>query len=133
MGRYNSVNGVPSCANTDILTTKARLEWGFEGYITSDWYEAVPGVVCVPEDGLSRSCRSMFTFPWVDVRMDVLVWLSGAVSDVINTHHYTNTSDETCLAVLQAGMVRVHATFVAYKELPVPPQAVFCVLATHAV
>jgi hypothetical protein len=35
--RYNSVNGIPSCANGDILTTKARLEWGFEGYITSDW------------------------------------------------------------------------------------------------
>jgi hypothetical protein len=32
---------------------------------------------------------------------------SGAVADVINTHHYTNTSDETCLVVLQAGMVCV--------------------------
>jgi beta-glucosidase-like glycosyl hydrolase len=35
--RYNAVNGVPSCANADIMTTKARQEWGFQGYITSDW------------------------------------------------------------------------------------------------
>jgi hypothetical protein len=34
--RYNAVNGVPSCANLDIMTTKARDEWGFYGYITSD-------------------------------------------------------------------------------------------------
>ncbi len=31
--RYNAENGVPSCANTDLLTTKARLEWGFEGCV----------------------------------------------------------------------------------------------------
>jgi hypothetical protein len=28
------------------------------------------------------------------------------VDAVINDHHYTNTSDETCAAVLDAGMVR---------------------------
>ena len=33
---YNSVNGVPSCANDWLLDTVARKEWGFDGYITSD-------------------------------------------------------------------------------------------------
>ncbi len=61
------MNGVPSCANMDILTTKARNEWGFNGYVTSD---------------------------------------CGAVSCIINDHHYTNTSDETCAVVLNAGMVQ---------------------------
>ncbi len=28
--RYNSVNGVPSCANAEILTTIARETWGFQ-------------------------------------------------------------------------------------------------------
>lgn len=28
----------------------------------------------------------------------------GAVSDVINAHHYTNTSGATCRDVLEAGM-----------------------------
>ncbi len=49
-----------------MLTKKARAEWGFQGYITSD---------------------------------------CGAVAAVIDDHHYTNTSDETCAAVLDAGMV----------------------------
>jgi beta-D-xylosidase 4 len=46
---------------------------------------------------------------------------SGAVADVINSHHYTNTSDATCLAVLQAGMVRGDLQFLA-----VPPVQLNC-------
>ena len=30
------MNGVPSCANDWLLTTVARDEWGFDGYVTSD-------------------------------------------------------------------------------------------------
>jgi hypothetical protein len=33
---YNSVNGVPTCADEWLLTTVARGEWGFDGYIVSD-------------------------------------------------------------------------------------------------
>merc|ERR550532_730878 len=36
MCSYNSVNGVPSCANKGLLTDLARKDWGFDGYITSD-------------------------------------------------------------------------------------------------
>ena len=36
MCSYNEVNGVPSCANTWLLTEVARNAWGFDGYITSD-------------------------------------------------------------------------------------------------
>jgi pre-mRNA-splicing factor SYF2/beta-D-xylosidase 4 len=36
MCSYNAVNGVPSCANDWLLQTKARDEWHFDGYITSD-------------------------------------------------------------------------------------------------
>mmetsp|Transcript_35546 Transcript_35546/g.72049 ORF Transcript_35546/g.72049 Transcript_35546/m.72049 type:complete len:781 (-) Transcript_35546:4126-6468(-) len=36
MCSYNAVNGVPSCANGDLLTSKLRREWGFDGYITGD-------------------------------------------------------------------------------------------------
>uniref|UniRef100_A0A2P2JCZ8 Uncharacterized protein MANES_13G104300 n=3 Tax=Rhizophora mucronata TaxID=61149 RepID=A0A2P2JCZ8_RHIMU len=35
MCSYNQVNGVPACAREDLLQ-KARTEWGFSGYITSD-------------------------------------------------------------------------------------------------
>ncbi len=36
MCSYNAINGVPSCANSYILSDIARDKWGFEGYITSD-------------------------------------------------------------------------------------------------
>ncbi|KAL7141591.1 hypothetical protein ABFS83_08G063600 [Erythranthe nasuta] len=35
MCSYNAVNGIPACANHDLLQ-KARNEWNFRGYITSD-------------------------------------------------------------------------------------------------
>jgi len=36
MCSYNSVNGVPSCANDWLLQEMARDTWKFDGYITSD-------------------------------------------------------------------------------------------------
>ncbi|KAL1547021.1 putative beta-D-xylosidase 7 [Salvia divinorum] len=36
MCAYNLVNGVPNCADYDLLTKTARGEWGFDGYIASD-------------------------------------------------------------------------------------------------
>ncbi|TMW99366.1 hypothetical protein EJD97_002668 [Solanum chilense] len=35
MCSYNSVNGVPACADK-VLLDKVRTDWGFDGYITSD-------------------------------------------------------------------------------------------------
>ena len=31
-----SINGVPSCANKELLTNIIRNEWGFKGYVVSD-------------------------------------------------------------------------------------------------
>ncbi|KAK6170932.1 hypothetical protein SNE40_019211 [Patella caerulea] len=36
MCSYNSINGVPSCANKMLLTDILRNEWGFKGYVVSD-------------------------------------------------------------------------------------------------
>jgi beta-glucosidase len=36
MSAYNSVNGVPSAANVDLIDTLARQTFGFHGYVTSD-------------------------------------------------------------------------------------------------
>lgn len=35
MCSYNAINGVPSCANAELLH-QTRADWNFEGYITSD-------------------------------------------------------------------------------------------------
>ncbi|KAL8225545.1 hypothetical protein R6Q57_018102 [Mikania cordata] len=36
MCAYNRVNGVPNCADYNLLSNIARNQWGFQGYITSD-------------------------------------------------------------------------------------------------
>jgi beta-glucosidase len=36
MCAYNAVDGVPACANTDLLDKYLKGQWGFKGYIVSD-------------------------------------------------------------------------------------------------
>jgi beta-glucosidase len=36
MCAYNSLNGRPACANTDLLEEHLRHDWGFHGYVVSD-------------------------------------------------------------------------------------------------
>jgi len=33
---YNSVDGVPGCASTDLLEKRLREQWGFKGFVVSD-------------------------------------------------------------------------------------------------
>jgi len=37
MSSFNSINGVPASANPFILTQILRREWGFDGFVVSDW------------------------------------------------------------------------------------------------
>ncbi|WP_278247736.1 glycoside hydrolase family 3 N-terminal domain-containing protein [Candidatus Soleaferrea massiliensis] len=38
MTSYNRVNGISAAANYDLCTDILRGEWGFDGFITTDWY-----------------------------------------------------------------------------------------------
>ena len=37
MCSYNSVQGVPTCGNKGLLTTILRDQWGFDGFVVSDY------------------------------------------------------------------------------------------------
>jgi beta-glucosidase len=37
MGAYNFVNGDHACAQPDLLTGVLKQEWGFDGFVVSDW------------------------------------------------------------------------------------------------
>ncbi|MBN1329499.1 MAG: glycoside hydrolase family 3 C-terminal domain-containing protein [Candidatus Heimdallarchaeota archaeon] len=38
MGSYNKINGVYACENTELLRDMLIDQWGFTGYIVSDWW-----------------------------------------------------------------------------------------------
>lgn len=40
MAAYNGINGTPACENDDLLKRRLRKEWGFRGFVVSDWFAA---------------------------------------------------------------------------------------------
>lgn len=40
MSAYNQINGTPSSANGDLLNRRLRRDWGFRGFVVSDWFAA---------------------------------------------------------------------------------------------
>ena len=38
MAAYNAVNGVAACESEDLLKTRLRGEYGFRGFVVSDWF-----------------------------------------------------------------------------------------------
>jgi beta-glucosidase len=63
MCAYNSVDGQPACANTQLLGEILRKEWGFQGYVVSDCgaigdiyknHKFVP----TAEEGVSRAIKA---------------------------------------------------------------------------
>jgi len=40
MAAYNAINGVPACEHQDLLKHKLREQWGFRGFVVTDWFAA---------------------------------------------------------------------------------------------
>ena len=65
MGAYNSIDGVPACANSFLLTDLVRKTWGFEGYIVSDcdaihniWRSTDHHYVATPEEAAAVAVKA---------------------------------------------------------------------------
>jgi beta-glucosidase len=61
MPSYNEVDGVPSHANTWMLRTVLRGEWGFDGTIVSDWFaiQQLIGRHHIAADGAEAARRAL--------------------------------------------------------------------------
>ena len=44
---FSSINGIPACANKELLTDIPRGEWGFKGYIVSDSRKSFVSSMCL--------------------------------------------------------------------------------------
>jgi beta-glucosidase len=50
MCAYNKVNGTPSCENQHLLRDVLKGDWGFRGWVMSDWWACAPPAVFDPAD-----------------------------------------------------------------------------------
>lgn len=50
MCSYNKINGVPACENDRLLNGVLKGEWGFPGWVMTDWWACAPPAVFAPAD-----------------------------------------------------------------------------------
>lgn len=60
MSAFNALNGVPSTANRWLLTDVLRKEWGFDGFVTSDWAGIHELLAHGIADGEAEAARKAF-------------------------------------------------------------------------
>ena len=53
MCSFNAINGVPGCANSYTETDILKKEWGFDGFIESDWTAVAETRACPPKNPVS--------------------------------------------------------------------------------
>jgi len=68
MASYNSVNGTKAAENGHILTDVLRNDFGFQGFILSDWW-AMPGYVTVPDTSTLKNGALLALHAGLDVEL----------------------------------------------------------------
>jgi beta-glucosidase len=56
MCSFNAINGVPGCANSHTMTDILKGEWGFDGFIESDWTAVKELRACPPVNPDEGEC-----------------------------------------------------------------------------
>jgi beta-glucosidase len=56
MCSFNSINGIPGCANREIETNILKGEWGFDGFIESDYTAVAELRACPPKNPDEGPC-----------------------------------------------------------------------------
>jgi hypothetical protein len=101
-GNAEQHGAIPSCANKGILNDLARDKWGFNG----EWRHPDRGIPLL----------TLF-FRLLNYHKGYITSDCGAVSNVQNNHHYTNTTEQTVTAVLSAGMDTDCGGFMSSKNM----------------
>ena len=86
MCSFNAINGVPGCANHDTETNILKKEWGFDGFIESD-YTAVSETRACPQknaDGTPAPCGHGTAADSAQAAANALN--AGTDSEMVSTH-----------------------------------------------
>ncbi|KAJ3681348.1 hypothetical protein LUZ60_015837 [Juncus effusus] len=95
MCTYNQINGVPSCANKDLLKGTIRDQWNLDGYIVSDcdavgvFYHA-QGYTASPEDAVAAALNA-------GLDLSCGKFLAENVQSALNQGKITETNVDTAL------------------------------------
>lgn len=90
MCSYNAINGVPACANRELLGDLLRGEWNFTGFVVSD---------C----GGFKLCHKLLPvgITLYNIWLDFSV--SGAIGNVASQHKFAGSAEEASEFCLKAG------------------------------
>jgi len=81
MSAFNSLDGVPSSANLFTLTRVLRDEWGFRGFVVSDW-TSIQEIMLhgIADDGATAARKAFVAGVDMDMQSDLyLKYLAGLV------------------------------------------------------
>lgn len=92
MCAYNRVNGVYACENDDLLNRILKHDWGFKGYVMSDW-GATHSTVAAANAGLDQQSGWEF---------DKSAYFGGALKEAVANGHVPQARlDDMVLRILR--------------------------------
>ena len=110
MCSYNRVNGSYACENDYLLNTVLKKEWGFKGYVMSDW-GATHSTVAAANAGLDQQSGWEF---------DKSAYFGGALEEAVANGHVAQARlDDMVLRILRTMFAR------GLVEHPVTPDGAF--------
>jgi beta-glucosidase len=83
MCSFNAINGVPGCANPYTETDILKKEWGFDGFIESDWTAVAELRACPPVPATPADCGHGVAADGADAAAKAL--MSGTDSEMTST------------------------------------------------
>ena len=84
MCSFNAINGVPGCANSETETDILKREWGFDGFIESDYTAVAELRACPPVNPDTGPCGHGFAADGPDAAR--LALNAGTDSEMVSTN-----------------------------------------------
>lgn len=84
MCSFNAINGVPGCANSYTETQILKEEWGFDGFIESDYTAVAETRACPPKKPDEGSCGHGTAVDGPDAAAKAL--MAGTDSEMVSTY-----------------------------------------------